>query len=216
MVTVPERRAGIGRTSGARNAEVAAIMEEAVRENECPFCPKMFARHNADRVVDVGQMGPSPSSWNIFKSRSPFDGTRVHIMLATKFHVNDIDELSDDGWAELKDMIQRLKRLFGFVSYSLVSRLGDMRYNSATVDHLHVHIVVSDAKPADPAVIPEEYRSIIPHVLELLPEHPKGQLEALDRLREALDVWREAQRGKAQPIRAKLSNETGVNNVEES
>lgn len=214
MVETPEEVSGVGRISGLRNEAVVKNMEEAIRENKCPFCPEMFHRTNSKSVIDLSEYGSQIISWNVWWNLSPMKGTKAHIVLATKYHMNDIDELSSDAWLELQDIIQRLKRKFGYISYSIVSRLGDMGFNSATVDHLHVHVIVSGGEQASFGDIPIEYLHAIERLLTMLPDHPEGQLEALNELREHLDVWRAVEQGKALPIRVKLSNKVGDNSVD--
>lgn len=198
---------GVGRTTGARDDLVRRIMQRAVSNRECPFCPDNIEETNGEVLIrDLGA-----KHWSVWPSLSPYKGTSFHIMLASREHVLHIDELPDEAQLELFRIIKELRRRFEFVSYSLVSRLGDPACNSATVYHLHVHIVVSNGVPATPEMLPQERFATLQHLYQyVLCYTPPGMeaMEWVDQVREALDVLRAAQLGKAYPIRAKLSNKT--------
>lgn len=198
-----ERREGVGRTDGARTPEVAALMQQAVEEGVCPFCSPRFEETNGDSRVDV-----VTDTWNVWHNLSPFEGASNHIMLAPVRHVHDLTELNGSEWIELFALINAIRDLFEFDSYSLLSRSGDGRYNSATVDHLHLHLIESDAEPVGDEYFTAEERRLVQEVLQLLSGYPDGDyLEELDRLRVLVDAYRSSLQGKAFPIRAKLANE---------
>ncbi len=200
---------GVGRLSGARNEAVEAVMERNIAEGKCGFCSPRFEETNGQLRIALDLF----DHWNVWHSMSPFPGTQQHLMLASKRHVDDINELTDVAWVELKNVIEWLKQEFGYVSYSFLGRWGDGAFNSATIYHLHAHVIVSDGKPASEKMIRDDYLRIIEAVMELLPTHLRGQHEALDEFRETIDLWRAAQLGKAVPIRAKLSNQVGTNKL---
>lgn len=196
---------GIGRSTGARTAAVKELSERALRERKCPFCSSMLTATSSERMI------MRTEHWNVFHNVSPFPGTDQHIMVASHLHVLGFSDLLAEAKAEFFDIIHQLEMQFGYISSSLVVRMGDPSFNSATVYHLHAHVIVSDGKPATEAMVNEEHRTIIEALMDMLPEHPEGSLEALDELREAIDVWRAAQQYKAVPIRAKLNNKVGHN-----
>lgn len=193
-------REGVGRVDGARTPEVAALMQRAVDTGKCPFCSPSFEETNGKQLIW------SQKDWNVWHNPSAFAGTKHHIMLAPKRHVLDITELTKDEFSMIQDLVAWLQERFEIVSYSLLSRSGDRRYNSATVEHLHVHIIVSDGEEVTLEDFTEHEIELMRSVEMLLP-HREDILEELDDLRELIDRFRAMrQGGKAVPIRAKLSN----------
>lgn len=212
-----EELSGVGRTSGARNAETRALMEAAIRSGNCPFCSPYFEEMNADRVIELEE---EPRYWHVFHNSGPIFGAGFHIVLAPKSHAVVSTQLDDYELAEKQAIIESLQEKFGYVSFTELSRQGDMRFNSATVEHLHYHIIVSSGESADASLIPARHLSLIEevfrHIEKFAAESGGDPLEHLDRFREYTDLYREAKRGKAIPIRVKLSNRVGTNSVDQS
>lgn len=199
----------VGRASGARNDLVRGIMEDALEKRQCPFCPPAFERSNGGHEVRFERL--EPVLWNVWHSLSPLDGTRYHIMLAPKRHLEPAGRLRLQEEAELGILINQLQQQYGFGGYSVLARRGDPRFNSATVYHLHWHVIVSSGEAADPGFIPAAYVGILGDVVKLVAEWDEDILEALGYLRDYIDMYIEAQRGRAVPIRAKLSRSVGDN-----
>lgn len=208
-VGTTEDAEGVGRATGARTPEVAAIMAAAVRERVCPLCSPAFEKTNGAHVIQLDRI--EPLLWNVWHNLSPLGGAAYHIMLAPKQHVQYSNQLSPEANTELRILIELLRRQYGYSSYSVLVRQGQREFNSATIDHLHWHVIVSSGAPAEHDQIEPEYRMLIKQILGLLPEHPDGPLESVMQLMVALDLWRAAEEGKAVPIRAKLSNKAGSN-----
>lgn len=213
-----EELSGVGRTSGARNEHVAQLMKDAVVDGKCAFCSPYFEEKNGERVIALD--GRAPRHWKVWHNPSPFDGTDYHIMLAPNEHVLLAADLLSAALYERNLIIEKLQLQFGYASFTEMSRQGKPDFNSATVYHLHYHIVVSSGEAADAATIPARHLFLIEEVFaqmkKFAAESGGDPLEHLDRFREYVDVYREAKKGKAVPIRAKFSNKVGQNRVDES
>ena len=212
-----EELSGVGRTSGARNELVAQLAQDAVRDGKCAFCSPYFEEKNGDRVIAFD--GWRPRHWKVWHNPSPLPGTSHHIMLASDEHVLLASELLSEARYERDLIIEKLQVQFGYASFTEWSRQGDPAFNSATVYHLHYHIVVSSGEPADASFIPARHLYLIDalfeHMERFAAESGSDPLEHLDRFREYVDVYREAKKGKSVPIRPKFSNKVGSNRVDE-
>ncbi len=202
-------REGVGRVDGARTPEVAALMQDAVNSGECPFCSPRFEKTNGEWLIDFN--GDSRAivwsgNWHAWHNPSPMAGTEYHIMLASTEHHTSLTDLRDEEVSDLHDAIESIVDKYNIESYSLLVRTGERQFNSATVEHLHVHIIASDCKEVRFEDFSEHEIELMRSIEMLLP-HGDDIVEEIDDLRELLDKWRAfKQGGKATPIRAKLSN----------
>jgi len=204
-----KERDGVGRVDGARTPEVAALMQDAVDSGECPFCSPRFEKTNGEWLIDFSD-DPTflvwGGNWRVWHNPSPMVGSKYHIMLATTHHHTDLTDLQRNEETDLVMAIDSIVEKFEIDSYSLLCRTGDRRYNSATVEHLHIHIIASDGKEVTLEDFSEHEIELMRSIEMLLP-HGDDIIEEIDDLRELIDRWRAfKQGGKATPIRAKLSN----------
>lgn len=208
---------GVGRTSGARDERTEELMKEAVKLGKCGFCSPYFEEKNGERVILLEEIG-EPLHWKIWHTVSPYDGTSYHILMAPNRHVMFASELTQDEILERQELVDELRFHFGYVSFSELSRQGDPDFNSATVFHLHYHLVVSSGEPASVDMIPDFYLGFITELFEVLALKAvatgEDPFEVLDKLRGYIDVFRAAKLGKAVPVRAKFSNKVGTNHAD--
>ena len=209
MANKLKERDGVGRVDGARTPEVAALMQDAVESGECPFCSPRFEETNGEWLIDFSDDPTSvvwAGNWQVWHNPSPLAGTSHHIMVASTAHHTDFTDLFRNEETDFFMVIASVTKKFGIDSASLLCRFGERRYNSATVEHLHMHLIVSDRK----LVLPESFTAHeieLMRSVEMLLPHREDILEELDDLRELIDRYRAMkQGGKAVPIRAKLSN----------
>ncbi|OGL33284.1 hypothetical protein A3F64_02145 [Candidatus Saccharibacteria bacterium RIFCSPHIGHO2_12_FULL_42_8] len=206
-----QERDGVGRVDGARTPEVAALMQDAVESGECPFCSPRFEETNGEWLIDFSDDPASvvwAGNWRVWHNPSSLPGTSHHIMVASTSHHTDFTDLFRNEETDFFMVIGSVIKKFGLDSGSLLCRFGERRYNSATVEHLHMHLIVSDRKPVLPESFTEHEIELMRSIEMLLP-HQENILEELDELRELIDRYRAMkQGGKAIPIRAKLSNES--------
>lgn len=206
-----KERDGVGRVDGARTPEVAAAMQDAVNSGECPFCSPRFENTNGDLVINFDD-DPSylvwGGNWRVWHNPSPLPGTSYHIMLAPVAHHTDFSDLFRNEETDFLMVIESVVGKFDIDSASLLCRFGERRYNSATVEHLHMHLIVSDRAPVLQEDFSEHEIELMRSIEMLLP-HQDDLLEELDKLRDLIDRYRALkQGGKALPIRAKLSNQS--------
>lgn len=184
-------------------------MQDAVDSGECPFCSPRFEKTNGEWLIDFSDDPTSivwSGNWHVWHNPSPLAGSAYHIMLASAHHHTNLTSLRSEEMTDLFDAIESVVDKFDLDSYSVLIRTGDRQYNSATVEHLHIHIIASDGKEVTIEDFSEHEIELMRSIEMLLP-HGDDTIEEIDDLRELIDRWRAfKQGGKATPIRAKLSN----------
>ncbi len=120
----------------ARVPEQRAQMEDIKRRGICPFCRENFeADHKAPILFENHH-------WLLTKNDYPYEGTRLHLLLVHKKHVEDLAGMTQASLAALSPVLKWAKKRFRIRGGTFLMRFGDMRYNGATIAHLHAHIVV--------------------------------------------------------------------------
>jgi diadenosine tetraphosphate (Ap4A) HIT family hydrolase len=122
----------------ARSDDQREYMQRMESEGICVFCPE----HNRAKVVIEGE------HFYVTENLWPYHGTSAHYLIVPFRHVTAFDELPDAAGAELWALKRRLKAELGADATGTVERSGDMRYNGASVAHLHIHFVTLPETPA--------------------------------------------------------------------
>jgi ATP adenylyltransferase len=126
----------------ARSDEQRRYMEELEAAGICVFCPEHVARYHAHPIEHSGE------HWSVTRNGFPYPGTAAHYLIVPHRHVSSFDELPDAAGAELWAIKRRLKERLRPLAVATVERSGDMRFNGASIAHLHTHFVALDAAPA--------------------------------------------------------------------
>jgi len=122
----------------ARQEDQRIVMEHIKETGICPFCPE---NRVSGEVLDPVWTG---KHWMFVPNRWPYEFTRVHLMGIAERHVRFIHELTDDEWLEVRMFIDWAIKQYNIESGALGIRFGNPVTNGATVDHLHIHLVVAD------------------------------------------------------------------------
>lgn len=109
----------------------------------CIFCPAELDRDPHQRVVHRNE------HWTVTPNKFPYRGTRLHLLLVPYAHVADLIDLDPDAQAAFWDALAWVRKEYGVTSYGLGARNGDGRFTGATIEHVHVHVLVGDVD--DPA-----------------------------------------------------------------
>ena len=125
----------------ARTDEQRRHMEDLEEAGICVFCPEHFEEHHREPVEITGE------HWYVTKNDFPYVGTAAHYLIVAREHVKSFDELPDEAGAELWSLKRQLKERLAPAAEAMVERSGAMRYNGASVAHLHVHFVALDPEP---------------------------------------------------------------------
>ena len=140
--------------SHARTGAQRTQMEEIIKEGICPFCEEHLRRTHAAPVEWRGKY------WSITKNDYPYEGTTHHYLAITREHLTDIRELSDASSAELMRHFKKIAKLKKIKGGTVVMRFGDTNRTTATIEHLHAHIIAGgrESKAADKIKVSVGYK----------------------------------------------------------
>ena len=127
----------------ARSDEQRRYMEELQAAGVCVFCPEHVERYHGQPIERSGE------HWYVTRNGFPYAGTAAHYLIVPQRHVASFDELPDAAGAELWALKRWLKDRLRPLAVATVERSGDMRFNGASIAHLHTHFVALDAAPAE-------------------------------------------------------------------
>ncbi len=187
------------RPEGARSDTVRSISEADNAAGVCPFCRIVRGEERRDVLYE------SPY-WLVVPNLSPLPGSDRMLLVISKIHALDLSELPLAAGSSLLEAVIEASAELGINSFVLLARLGRPDFNAMTVYHMHFQINSSNRLPATLDMVPEAHRNLIEELMERLPPHPRGPLEALGDLMGDIDLFRAAMEGKAIPLRYKGSN----------
>lgn len=186
------------RVDGARGDEMRERMQASVEAEDCDFCKVVAgepSRHHSP-VFFEGR------HWLATNNDFPYPGTKDHVLIISRDHVNDLRDLSNEALAEGMQIWVSVVDYLGLKGYCPFGRIGDRNLTAQTIPHLCFHITESDGLPVNIESIDSEMR----HVIEGLPAGMSEDPEALKKFWEAISLWRSWLEGKAIGIYPKLSN----------
>lgn len=114
----------------ARTPEQAARMAELEAQGTCRFCWE--TRHTP------------PGDWKLRPCDYPYEGTREHLLAIPQRHVTSMGELFEEEFAGLGALLSVYEGIYRPDGYTIAVRNGDMSLTGASVQHLHLHILVPD------------------------------------------------------------------------
>jgi ATP adenylyltransferase len=112
-------------------------------ENKCLFCPGVLRKDTGNRILH------ETAYWMVTPNEYPYDGALTHLLLIPKPHVEDILDLSDVAFANLKRAMSWARSNFQMTYWGLASRNGDPAFTGGTVRHVHLHMLVGDPDKAE-------------------------------------------------------------------
>ncbi|MCX6728672.1 MAG: hypothetical protein NTV39_02805 [Candidatus Saccharibacteria bacterium] len=133
--------------NNARLDEQRRVMEDIVENQECPFCQENISKYHKQKTLRKGK------HWTITKNQWPYKYTDVHLLAILNYHAEKLSDLKAGAFDELQGHMVWAEKEFDIITGGIGMRFGDMTSNGATVNHLHVHLIVpSHDKPADEKV----------------------------------------------------------------
>jgi diadenosine tetraphosphate (Ap4A) HIT family hydrolase len=121
----------------ARSSEQRDVLERIATRGECPFCEgNLLKEHRKPILYDNGR-------WLLTENQWPYSGTRHHLLLILKRHIQHANDLTPEEQVALFDAVGWANRHFGIEAAGLVMRYGDTARVGSSVTHLHAHIVES-------------------------------------------------------------------------
>jgi len=113
---------------------MAALEQRGV----CLFCRENLSEGAGHRVFH------QTTWWTLTNNRFPYSGTRLHLLLIPAVHVSDMVDLPEEARAEFWDVLGWARQNWELTFYGLGVRCGDSRFTGATLEHLHLHLIVGD------------------------------------------------------------------------
>ncbi len=124
--------------SNARVPAQRKQMVEIQKEGVCPFCPKYFKKYHDAPIIK------ETDKWLITKNDYPYEGSKLHLLLVHKKHIENVSELSPKAAQELIHLTKWAEKEFKMKGGILLMRFGKPEYTGATITHLHAHVVVGE------------------------------------------------------------------------
>ena len=127
----------------ARTEEQIKLMEKIEKDDVCPFCPEHFKKYHPKEVLKETEW------WMVTENMSPYEGTRVHLILVYKKHIAMPNKMDPKAATELVKLFDWVIKKYKIKGGSFFVRFGDTRYTGGSVDHLHVQLLTGTAKSDD-------------------------------------------------------------------
>lgn len=120
----------------ARTKEQSEVMEKIKQDGVCPFCIEHFRKYHRRPILKETDW------WVVTENMSPYEGSRVHYIFVYKpKHITLPSELSHEAMVDLFTLLDWAAQETEIIGGSFLMRFGDTRYNGASVDHLHAHLI---------------------------------------------------------------------------
>jgi diadenosine tetraphosphate (Ap4A) HIT family hydrolase len=126
----------------ARRGKYATVIEGIAACGVCPFCLEHLRTYHKNPLIERAY-------WWVTNSMYPYHPVCNHILLILKEHREHIEEISQEAWSELQEIITELTKERKIAGGAFVLRFGDTRFTGASVAHVHAHLIQSDPEHAD-------------------------------------------------------------------
>lgn len=119
----------------ARSREQKEHMRRLMQAGICIFCP------------DGLRMKKSPveyqnRTWAVAKNDYPYSGSRHHLLIIPRRHVNHITDLTKKEWGGLFDALTWTINRYRLKGGGFLVRFGDLMITKGSIAHLHAHVLV--------------------------------------------------------------------------
>lgn len=122
----------------ARYEEQLLRMKDLESRGVCAFCPENV------NVETTSPVELETKYWIVKKNDFPYKGSKHHLLIISKEHVDSLGKLDKASRHEFIDIISQLEKERKLLSYAVGIRSGDMRFNGGSVEHFHAHLVVGE------------------------------------------------------------------------
>jgi len=128
-----ENHVNLNHTRGDRQKKV---MERIQNDGVCPFCREHLAKYHTKPIIQEGVW------WILTENFEPYDGAKIHLLAICTEHVESIEELPGEAYAELLKLFSEFTRKNKIPGGTILLRFGDTDMTGATVSHLHAQLIV--------------------------------------------------------------------------
>jgi len=116
-------------------------MEESLKVGVCLFCPKHIKKYHSSPIEKNGKF------WMVTKNDYPYEGTKHHYLFIYRKHIDSLAKITTEGMKEFLVHLKWLEKKFKIQGGSILMRFGDSNRTSATITHLHAHLIVGGKGP---------------------------------------------------------------------
>lgn len=124
----------------ARFSEQLNKMKEMHKLGICMFCKEGMKKYHGAPILREKKW------WFVTKNDYPYEGTKVHILIAYKKHIDSINNISSGAMTELLGHIKWIIKKYKMPGGVFAMRFGDTNYTGATIKHLHAHIILGASR----------------------------------------------------------------------
>ena len=124
-------------TKNALSRVERAKMKRIGKAGVCPFCPKYFKKYHGSPIIKESK------NWRLVKNDFPYAGSKTHLLLVHKKHIENVKNISPAGAKELVRLISLAEKKFRIDNGIFLIRFGDPKYTGATIKHIHGHLIAS-------------------------------------------------------------------------
>lgn len=121
-----------------REEKQRETMERSVRDGVCIFCKEHLHKYHTLPILKQNR------SWLVTENQFPYEGTRAHLLFINKRHIRHLSEVHREEWADLAPLVRWVNKQYGIDGGALFFRFGDTNLTSATISHLHGHIITGE------------------------------------------------------------------------
>ncbi len=121
--------------NAAGRKEYAKVLARIQAEGICPFCEPYFLKYHTRPILKKGKY------WIVTENMNPYAGTKMHLLLVHRGHIENPAKLSASALTELGKHLAWAYKEFKLPGGALFMRFGDGRYTGASVAHLHANIL---------------------------------------------------------------------------
>lgn len=114
------------------------VIRRIAERGECPFCRENLYKEHKKPILAEGK------SWIVTESSWPYKHSRDHLLFIHSRHITDVRELTIEDFADLQELLERVRQERGIEGGALMMRFGNTEWNGASVSHLHAHLVTGD------------------------------------------------------------------------
>lgn len=120
----------------ARTAEQEENMRRILEDGVDPFDWDQLQKYHDRPILRRGAW------WLVTENQYPYAGATLHLLLIYRDRVRSPAEVCAEAWPEFGEILAWIQHEYDLSHGALLLRFGDMASTGATVDHLHVHVIV--------------------------------------------------------------------------
>jgi len=113
------------------------VISQIAQDGVCPFCSEHLAKYHKRPILQK-------KYWILTDNMYPYKPSLRHKLIIHKEHITHINELSQEAWVELQNIVKEETLSENITGGTLIMRFGDTHFTGASVSHLHAHIVQSN------------------------------------------------------------------------